>query len=565
MEASALNGIKPSDLPSPPQAAILIMRACTRNSADSKELGKLASNDPMLTTELLRVVNTAFFGSISKQITSIPRTVTVLGQHTLRNITLCVAVRDSVKEGSIPGFNVAQFWEDSIRRAVSARVVAQHLGIDYEECFTAGLLQDFGLLALYHVYPEKAERSSQLREQDPAKRRQAEDDLFGVTHDKIGKMLAETWALPEVIANAINEHHSLESGQADNEHQIAMVLHCADWINAIFTAKDKNATFQQANDVLTEALTIDAQQLETLLASIPEEVASAAQALGLNINKQEEFINILKQVNTQLAQANLSYQEMTRQLESSKTERDRLQTELNKELSLAREIQNSLLPNNMPDDFPVAGINLSAKQLSGDFYDYFLLKDGRIYFNLGDVSGKGTHAALLMAKTTSLFRCLGKRVHEPGKLLAYVNEEIYETSARGMFVTMAAGIYNPESDTINLANAGHMPAILIDKNHQLSKIEAQGPPLGVMGDSVFPEAQFKLNGGSLYLFSDGVTEGRLENGAELGMKGLLELFRSLAKKPPKERITAITSCLTKHANVLRDDVTLVLVENTLPK
>jgi len=565
METSTLNGIKPSDLPSPPQAAILIMRACTRNSTDSKELGKLASNDPILTTELLRVVNTAFFGHIAKQITSIPRTVTVLGQHTLRNITLCIAVRDSVKEGSIPGFNVAQFWEDSIRRAVSARVVAQHLGIDHEECFTAGLLQDFGLLALYYVHPEKAERSSQLREQDPDQRRQAEEELFGVTHDKIGRMLAETWALPEVIANAINEHHNIESGHSSDEHQIAMVLHCADWINAIFTAKDKNSTFQQASNILTDALAISSQQLEDLLESIPEEVASAAQALGLNINKQEEFIKILKQVNTQLAQANLSYQELTWQLESSKTERDRLQTELNKELGLAREIQNSLLPRNMPDDFPVTGVNLSAKQLSGDFYDYFSLKDGRIYFNLGDVSGKGTHAALLMAKTTSLFRCLGKRVHNPGKLLTYVNEEIYETSARGMFVTMVAGIYDPKSDTIHLANAGHMPAILIDRNNELSKIEAQGPPLGVMGDSLFPETQFKLKGGSLYLFSDGVTEGRLNNGEELGMKGLLERFHSFAEKPPKERITAITSCLTAHANVLRDDVTLVLVENTRGK
>ena len=556
-----MQGLKPSDLPTPPQAAILIMRACTRDRADSKELGKLASNDPVLTTELLRVVNTAFFGSVSNQITSIPRTVTVLGQRTLRNLTLCVAVRDSVKEGSIPGFNVAQFWEDSIRRAVAARIVGQKLNIDHEECFTAGLLQDFGLLALYYVYPEKAESWLQLRELDPDCRLQAEQDLFGTTHNEVGNLLAETWALPEAIATAISEHHATEHLHPNQEHRVATVLHCADWINSIFISKDRNAVFQKATHISTELLSITPQHLEELLETIPIEVTAAGQALGLNITKQEEFIQILKEVNTQLAQANLSYQELTWQLESSKKERDRLQSELNKELDLAREIQNSLLPKNMPEDFPVIGVNLSARHLSGDFYDYFTLPDGRIYFNLGDVSGKGAHAALLMAKTTSLFRCLGKRVHEPGKLLTYVNEEIHETSTRGMFVTMVAGIYDPKSDTISLANAGHMPAIMIDRNNQFSKIDAQGPPLGIVSNSIFPETQFKLNGGSLYLFSDGVTEGRLENGEELGMKGLLELFRSLAEEPPNVRIEDITRRLTAHANVLRDDITLVLVEN----
>jgi len=556
VKISILSEIKPSDLPSPPQAAILIMQACTRDSTDSKELGKLASNDPMLTAELLRIVNTAFFGNVAQQITSISRTVTVLGQRTLRNITLCVAVRDSVKVGSIPGFDVNQFWEDSIRRAVSARAVAQYLDVDHEACFTAGLLQDFGLLALYHAHPDKAEHSSQLREQDPEHRRQTEQKLFGMTHDEAGAMLAETWALPEIIANAISEHHRIET----SEPSITTILRCADWINSIFTAKDKSITLQKTSDIVLEALTMTSSQFDVLLEMIPKEVATAAQVLGLDINQQEEFIKILKQVNTQLAQANLSYQELTWQLESSQKERDRLQTELNKELGLAREIQNSLLPSKMPDTFPIIGVNLAAKQLSGDFYDYFRLKDGRIYFNLGDVSGKGTHAALLMAKTTSLFRCLGKRVHEPGKLLAYVNEEIYETSARGMFVTMVAGIYDPESDTISLANAGHLPAIIIDQDKQLSKIDAQSPPLGILRENVFPETQFKLNGGSLYLYSDGVTEGRLEDGKELGMKGLLALFLSLAEKSPRDRIEAITNRLTTHADVLRDDVTLVLVE-----
>ena len=81
--------------------------------------------------------------------------------------------------------------------------------------------------------------------------------------------------------------------------------------------------------------------------------------------------------------------------------------------------------------------------MSGDFYDFFELADGRIYFGLGDVSGKGMDAALLMSKTASLFRCLGKTIHEPNILLATINRELCETAIHGMFVTMVCGLLDP--------------------------------------------------------------------------------------------------------------------------
>ncbi len=95
------------------------------------------------------------------------------------------------------------------------------------------------------------------------------------------------------------------------------------------------------------------------------------------------------------------------------------------------------------DDLPICGINRPIREVSGDFYDYFELPDGTIAFALGDVSGKGMNAALLMAKTASLFRCLGKTIRDPARLLSILNREICETTSRGMFVTMVAGLYEP--------------------------------------------------------------------------------------------------------------------------
>ncbi len=97
------------------------------------------------------------------------------------------------------------------------------------------------------------------------------------------------------------------------------------------------------------------------------------------------------------------------------------QERVNRELELAAEMQRGLLPGKQPATFPVCGINLPAYEMSGDFYDFFELEDGRIYFSLGDVSGKGIDAALLMSKTSSLFRCLGKTIYEPAVLLATIN------------------------------------------------------------------------------------------------------------------------------------------------
>ena len=114
-----------------------------------------------------------------------------------------------------------------------------------------------------------------------------------------------------------------------------------------------------------------------------------------------------------------------------------------RELELAAEIQRNLLPPPRPRPFPIFGVNVPARTVSGDFFDILPRSDGRIAFCLGDVSGKGVNAALLMAKTASLYRCLARSIDRPGRVLRVLNDELAETSTRGMFVTMVAGLFDP--------------------------------------------------------------------------------------------------------------------------
>ncbi len=240
------------------------------------------------------------------------------------------------------------------------------------------------------------------------------------------------------------------------------------------------------------------------------------------------------------------------------------QERLARELELAAEIQRSLLPAEGGPDFPVSGKNIPARTVSGDFFDYFELDDGRIGFNLGDVSGKGMNAALMMAKTASLFRCLGKTIDEPGHLMARINAEICETATRGMFVTMVGGIYDPENGVVRISNAGHEPPLIHAKSGEFTSLPAEAPPLGIMpladGED-FPENEFFLEGGTFYIFTDGVTEGYLADGAEMGVEGLKALLDEHAGIEADERLDKVIGQI-HHGDVpLRDDLTILAVSD----
>jgi sigma-B regulation protein RsbU (phosphoserine phosphatase) len=242
------------------------------------------------------------------------------------------------------------------------------------------------------------------------------------------------------------------------------------------------------------------------------------------------------------------------------------QERVRRELELAAEIQRSLLPEPPADDFPIHGVNCPARTVSGDFFDFFMLPDGRICFSLGDVSGKGINAALLMAKAASLFRCLGKTVHEPGHLLSLINAEISETVTRGMFITMVAGVYDPSSGSVRIANAGHEPPLFHDRHGAFTAFEAEAPPIGItppgmFGDAGFPETRLHLDGGAFYIFTDGVTEGYLADGSELGVAGLKRLMDDNAGLPATERLTAVTRRIARADAALRDDLTLLVIDD----
>ena len=252
------------------------------------------------------------------------------------------------------------------------------------------------------------------------------------------------------------------------------------------------------------------------------------------------------------------------------------QERVRRELELAAEIQRSLLPEPGGPDFPLVGLNRPARVVSGDFYDFFELSDGRIAFSVGDVSGKGLNAALMMAKTASLLRCLGKSVPDPGRLLQLVNAEICETATRGMFVTLVAGIYDPASGHVRLANAGHEPPLVQTIDGGFRSIPAAAPPLGIspalaetdhLEIDEFPETAFDLEGGVLFVFTDGITEGYVAPGEELGVDGFKAAVsgREPASVSVAGKLTALADRIAGSGEPLRDDLTVLAIDDGLAR
>ena len=231
-----------------------------------------------------------------------------------------------------------------------------------------------------------------------------------------------------------------------------------------------------------------------------------------------------------------------------------------RDLELAADIQRNLLPKSDPATSPVNGINRPARLVSGDFFDYIALPDGRIPFALGDVSGKGMNAALLMTKTASLFRCLAKSMDDPAALLKTINREICETVSRGMFVTMVAGVYDPVSGDLRFANAGHEPPLLRLPDRSYKKFPADAPPIGILPDLELETIEANLGGGEFYIFTDGLTEFGYGDDEMLGVKGLIQMVEVSSGAPLATRLRDVLSELDQDGWEARDDLTVLTID-----
>ena len=233
---------------------------------------------------------------------------------------------------------------------------------------------------------------------------------------------------------------------------------------------------------------------------------------------------------------------------------------IQKEVEIVGEIQKSLLSKNKDEKFPISGINIPAKVVSGDFYNFSDLGEGKYGFGVADVSGKGIKSSLLMSKASSLYRCLSKTNFSASELLFQLNNEICETISRGMFVTMLIGIYDSNKKELLLSSAGHEPPLILSADGNFSNFTEAGPPLGIMPKTKYPEHKLSFENSSMYIFTDGITEIKNPSGEMLGSEGFENYIKKYQSTPINERLKTIIDDILNAGHVQKDDLTIVAID-----
>ncbi|HEX9372836.1 MAG TPA: SpoIIE family protein phosphatase [Roseiflexaceae bacterium] len=241
------------------------------------------------------------------------------------------------------------------------------------------------------------------------------------------------------------------------------------------------------------------------------------------------------------------------------------QETLARELRLAREIQESMLPRKLPQltGFEIGGRMIAARMVGGDFYDAIPLDADRVGVVIGDVSGKGVPAALLMALVCSLLRAEAVRTDSPEEVLRVVNGHLLSRNARGMFVTVLYGVLHRVTREFTFVRAGHeLPLVLDAGGANLTPERGRGHPLGMFASPALDSQTVVVPpGGTLLLFTDGVTEAMDQQGELFGVERIAEAVRDYPRATAQELCDHLVDAVTAYhgAAPQADDITLLAV------
>jgi hypothetical protein len=239
-------------------------------------------------------------------------------------------------------------------------------------------------------------------------------------------------------------------------------------------------------------------------------------------------------------------------------ENDKKQSILKKEREIAGEVQKKLFPKNKKIEEYIFAKNTPAKDVSGDYYDYYQVNDNEIYFILGDVTGKGIKAGILMANAAAVFRSLAKMNSSVARTALYINNQVKDSSYQSMFITAILGRLNIEKKEMEFINMGHEPMMVLDENFNFEYVKSTLPPSGLMAvkdESFFKTTTMDITGKTILIYTDGVTEGYVDEGKELEVAGLEQEIKTLNTTSPEIIINHATKILTEKGFTLRDDIT----------
>ncbi|MEG0499899.1 MAG: SpoIIE family protein phosphatase, partial [Rikenellaceae bacterium] len=252
------------------------------------------------------------------------------------------------------------------------------------------------------------------------------------------------------------------------------------------------------------------------------------------------------------------------ELKSTVSNKERIESELR----IASEIQMGMIPKIFPPfpnrkDIDLYAMLKPAKEVGGDLYDFFIDSE-KLYFTIGDVSGKGIPASLFMAVTRSLFRIIAVHQQKPIRIIESMNNAIAENNESNMFVTLFVGALDLKTGILDYCNAGHNPPIIVTSMGEVSYMSVKpNIPVGLFNNFKYQEEQITLQPNSkLFMYTDGLTEAENLDAELFSEQKLLECVKNYKEMNPYDMTNSIVKRVLSHADTAAqsDDLTIVIIE-----
>lgn len=312
--ADELTDIPLDRLPTPNTTLSAIISCASGADFRIDELVALIERDPKFSLISLRLANMA--NRTVKRVLTVRKSVMTLGARAIRNQAVAEVARALSKNLKDSPFDVQTFWEGSVRRAVAARILAEHVGgVDPAEAFTLALVQDIGVIVLVILHPEHAEELQASIGLPVAKRSELERELFGISHDGVFGLVGRKWGLPEDMVLPIAHHHAPEAVRlAKPTQRMTEVIWAADLVADFFQARASANSLQEAQRAVETLTAAKPMVFEDLAQALRAECIEAGKLLDIPVGQQPSILEMLSDVTHTLIGMVDEYERQTQEL-----------------------------------------------------------------------------------------------------------------------------------------------------------------------------------------------------------------------------------------------------------
>lgn len=293
-----------------PALAAVVTKVMTAviEETSAKEIAELIEKDASITSRVLKVVNSAYYG-LSGHVSTVSQAVPILGIKVIKNIVLTFSVMDIFAQGKGRGVDFKKLWEHSFTTAAATRRLAMRGGYgDPEEALVAGLLHDIGMLLFVKHGQEDYAQVEEMAKMSGRSLVSVEQEVMGIDHAELGALLAEKWQLPEVLVAPIRYHHNPEAMEQGGRQvrRLVEMVHQADRLCRLFTLPAQEEGILKYANELSGSLGLTQGELVTVINEVAQEVEETAQRFMVKMEPPKSYLEILEEAHLELGRLNLS-------------------------------------------------------------------------------------------------------------------------------------------------------------------------------------------------------------------------------------------------------------------